>query len=292
MNLQRIRYNLRFGDRRPSKRRVVWLHPTSVARLYNQALQAMIEDWHQRIVEWLPEQLKVLLVEQAMEMRQDSVADTINRVLEALKLRLSTNKLNPETLLADIGQRTSRWNDQQWQKTLKNIMGVNISLREPWLITKLRSFTDENLTLIKSLKGSMLEKTEQVVRRGLAVNKRHEVIMQELIDDLGVTKNRARLIARDQVSKLNGELTAVRQQDVGVTTYTWETSDDSRVRGATKTSKSHRVLDGKVCSWQDSSVYFDEDGKTWKKRTSIQGYVGIPGQDFQCRCWANPIFED
>jgi SPP1 gp7 family putative phage head morphogenesis protein len=131
------------------------------------------------------------------------------------------------------------------------------------------------------------------VRRGVATGRRHEEIMRELEDGYAVPKRRARLIARDQVSKLNADLAQSRQRDVGIEYYYWETSSDERVRGSRGEIKAgrHDVLDGKLCRWDDPSVYSDDEGRTWRSRTAIGAYVGHPGEDYQCRCWARPKFD-
>jgi SPP1 gp7 family putative phage head morphogenesis protein len=95
-----------------------------------------------------------------------------------------------------------------------------------------------------------------------------------------VTEERARVIARDQVGKLNGQLTELRQRQAGVTTYYWRTSRDERVREA------HDVLEGMLCRWDDPTVYSDDGGATWKPRSAIGAFEGQPGGEFQCRCSA------
>ena len=80
------------------------------------------------------------------------------------------------------------------------------------------------------------------------------------------TTKRAKLIARDQSSKLNSALNQQRQQNFGVEEYVWRTSGDERVRD------NHRSKNGKTFRWDDPP-----------KDT------GHPGQDVQCRCVAQPI---
>jgi SPP1 gp7 family putative phage head morphogenesis protein len=283
-----------FGNKRPSKRRIKWLFPKQAVRQYEAYLLSFIEDIESQIRRVLLGELPTILAEKASEnVRQDSAQSNLEKMLEALKITL---KGQPESdlklMTMDVGQRTHRWNNKEWQKTVKGIMGVNILMREPWLNDALNGFVAENVGLITSLRAQVLGNVEETIRRGFSAGLRHETIMTDIADRLGVAKTRARLIARDQVSKLNGALTKERQQDAGLSLYTWETSDDSRVREKTKSTSSHRALDGKLCRWDDNTVYSDDNGKTWKSRAAIGAFVGIPGQDFQCRCWAKPVFEE
>lgn len=43
-----------------------------------------------------------------------------------------------------------------------------------------------------------------------------------------------------------------------------------------------------LCKYSDPTVYSDDGGKTWKKRSTIGAFIGKPGEDYQCRCLALP----
>ena len=60
-----------------------------------------------------------------------------------------------------------------------------------------------------------------------------------------VTESRAKLIARDQTSKMNGAFNEARQTSLGIDRYVWQTSGDERVR------EEHQANDGQVFSWND-----------------------------------------
>jgi SPP1 gp7 family putative phage head morphogenesis protein len=78
---------------------------------------------------------------------------------------------------------------------------------------------------------------------------------------------RAKLIARDQISKYNGQLNQTRQTALGLSKYRWQTSGDERVRDT------HKALNGKIFSWDNPPS------------------VGHPGDEINCRCVALPIFD-
>jgi SPP1 gp7 family putative phage head morphogenesis protein len=81
----------------------------------------------------------------------------------------------------------------------------------------------------------------------------------------GIARRRANLIARDQIGKLNSRITRARQEEFGITEYTWSTAGDERVRPL------HRKRDGKRFRWSDPPS------------------DGAPGEPIQCRCVAIPI---
>ncbi|WP_241971166.1 minor capsid protein [Actinobacillus lignieresii] len=71
---------------------------------------------------------------------------------------------------------------------------------------------------------------------------------KEVKELTGVTSKRARLIARDQIGKLNARLTQLRQQQIGVKSYIWRTSLDERVR------KWHKSREGERFDWDARQV--------------------------------------
>lgn len=133
---------------------------------------------------------------------------------------------------------------------------------------QLEAYLRQNVKLIKSLTGDYVDQVEDVVRRGVQAGDRPTVIQDTILKRFDVTKSRAELIAVDQIGKLRGNLTRVRQTSLGIDRYIWRTSRDERVR------ESHLVKEGKVYSWDDPPAD-----------------TGHPGQDYRCRCTAEPYIE-
>jgi SPP1 gp7 family putative phage head morphogenesis protein len=118
----------------------------------------------------------------------------------------------------------------------------------------------------------------------------HKALASKLFEAFDISKKRAVVIARDQINKLNGNLTKARNLELGITEFKWSTSVDDRVR------RSHAVLQGRICSWHDSTIVKPtESGITdinfnkWLKRTSLNATIYQPGEDIQCRCSSIPI---
>jgi SPP1 gp7 family putative phage head morphogenesis protein len=99
-------------------------------------------------------------------------------------------------------------------------------------------------------------------------------VSKEISARFGVSQRRAAFIARDQVAKLNGDLTRLRQTDLGIDNYIWRTSLDERVRPG------HAQLEGMRQSWDKPPIV---DPKTGRR--------AHPGGDFNCRCTAEPDIE-
>ena len=179
-------------------------------------------------------------------------------VSEAPRLRRSVEKVSEQA------QRHSR---SEFKR-----LGIKLRDTRPELGPLVERWRDRNVALVRSLLGRELSKLERVLERGEGL--RVEVLQERLEERLGVTRSKAELLARDQVLKLNGELTHHLQVSAGIEEYVWTTGGDERVR------ESHAALDGTQQRWDTPPVVSD-DGRT-----------GHPGDDFQCRCTAFPVLPE
>ena len=100
--------------------------------------------------------------------------------------------------------------------------------------------------------------------------------------EYSLTLRKAQLLARDQVSSLNAQISKMQQQDAGCTKYRWSTSKDSRVRDC------HRALEGKIFNWDDPPEMWYETKSRGRVST---GRRCNPGEDYCCRCVAIPVFD-
>jgi SPP1 gp7 family putative phage head morphogenesis protein len=236
-----------------------------------------------------------IIAERDREHHTDAWPDSLDSLLSTLRISFNdtAHADKMKSRLVNIGQRTSDWNDKQWQETLLKVLGVDVYRRESWLGSHIKSFVNEGSSLITKLTEDTYHDVATTLTRGIRAGDRVETIKDALLTetDLGPgvfnkVETRARLIARDQIGKFNGELTRVRQESIGIKEYIWHTVLDERVRD------SHASLEGMLCRWDDDTVYSDDDGETWKDRESIGAFVGQVGEDYQCRCWSEAVFPE
>lgn len=145
----------------------------------------------------------------------------------------------------------------------------------------IEAYRRKNLTLIRSLADDQIGEFEEILTKAEMNNWRVEEIRKVLIERFEVTKSKADLLARDQVLKLNGQITKDRQAQAGITHYIWSTAGDERVRGNPNgkwPEGSHYDLEGETFSWADPPVIDERSGRR-----------GHPGDDYQCRCVAIPV---
>lgn len=142
----------------------------------------------------------------------------------------------------------------------------------------LKAAAFQNSQLIKSLPARYLEQVQNIVIGNMRNGMRPSYIEQQLVKEFGVSQRRAKLIARDQHSKIQGDMNRIRQVKSGLKYFRWLTSHDDRVRHA------HRVAGDKVTKY-GKGVY------SWDDLPIVDGVPTFPGQPIQCRCVAVPITE-
>lgn len=149
---------------------------------------------------------------------------------------------------------------------------VKIPVREAATKSQQEDFIQRNVRLISNLRDEHVEDLAKVFRQAAAAGQRHEDLIGEVQERLGVGFSRAKLIARDQVAKLSGELQQNQQQAAGIEEYEWSTAGDEAVR------PDHRRLNGRRFRWDSPPVV---NQRTGERRN--------PGGDIQCRCVAKPV---
>lgn len=90
--------------------------------------------------------------------------------------------------------------------------------------------------------------------------------------------SRAQLIARTETARANAAINQSRAMAVGSNQYRWHNSGDGAVRDSHKTYKG-RPLQGRIFNWDDPPTLSD-------------GMKGHPGTFPNCRCFAEPVFND
>lgn len=164
--------------------------------------------------------------------------------------------------------RVDAFNSGQFHALLRGAYGVDIIRSEPGIQALLAIWEAENLRLIKSIPAQYVESLQSrivsAVERGESLRSLTATVRQSY----PLPMNRAELIARDQIGKLNGRLTRYRQTNVGIVEYRWRGTLDARERDA------HVDREGRVYAWDEPP----DDGH--------------PGQPIRCRCWAEPVLPD
>lgn len=234
----------------------------TTVRLYQVALrkmlQGVINETRDAIIpSYRPERLT-----------RDADSSTFTR-LRQLTAALSATA--QQTVDGILGLEAGRHTDV-WKANVRRTVGVDISavVSQEDLTEYLRQAAARNASLITSLGDDVLKRVEQTVLTASINGASVKSLRAQLVEQFGIVGRRADIIARDQTAKMVSDLNRIRQEQAGITTYSWATSQDERVRPL------HRSLDGKVYEWG--------------KPTGAEGGAP-PGQPVLCRCVARALID-
>jgi SPP1 gp7 family putative phage head morphogenesis protein len=146
----------------------------------------------------------------------------------------------------------------------------------------IEDFRRENLRLIRGASEDQVTQVADVLRGAQAQGLRWEDTVQDVKDRLGVGLSRAKLIARDQTNKFNGNMMQLHQQASGISEYVWKTAGDMAVRGRP---------DGEYAKSKENHWALENTRHRWDQPPLIPGTTthAHPGERIQCRCQALPV---
>ena len=168
----------------------------------------------------------------------------------------------------DAARQMSLFSRREIARQMRSVVGVDVFSENPELAELVEDWVQKSVSKIKTTSRANFETIENIVADGFRAGQRANTVGDAIVGALGVAQSRAEFWARDQIGTLNGQLTKQRQEALGIGEYIWRTSRDELVR------ETHRKLEGTVQSWDDPPT------------------VGVrqvhPGQDYNCRCTADP----
>lgn len=210
--------------------------------------------------------LAVAEIQANRAMVRDAEQSWFRRLLElSIDLAISAEGMVGRILGLEAERHTKRF-----METAKRALGVDLAavVRQEDLGDYLATAALRNAALIKGLADDAVKRVQQTVTNAVINGRSATDLKKALTRQFQISDSRARLIARDQIAKVNSELNAFRHQQAGLTEYVWRTSADERVR------ERHRKLEGKVYKYGEPTGA--EEGLP-------------PGQPINCRCVAQAI---
>lgn len=257
---------------RATRRLPVQVHPDAVVRAYEGDLLGIVAAMRAAVDRALAPALRALEAEQEAARQDEAIPDLAGLIRRArTEYERTITKKTIEGIGSKVGEQLDLFNSRQVERQLGAVLPIDVRAAFGSTAEEIAGFTREGVDLITTMSSDYFGEVQAEVQRGFEAGRRASSIAQDISRRGEVSESRARFIARDQVSKLNGRLTQKRQSDLGIAKYVWRTSKDSRVRSR------HRDLDGKTFSWDDPPIV---DEATGRKEH--------PGGDYQCRCRAEP----
>lgn len=257
-------------------------YPEGIEREFQRATDAYMMLVNQAMKKHLPEIKQTVQAERSSSERHDGISDLSTKIDETfakmgIELEKADITFGLRKKLESLANMSRKLSIKEWKKAVKATLGIDLMddyYLDEFYRESLTRWIDENVNLIKTIPQETLSDMHNIVLEGFKSGKTTTSIVKEIQHTYGVKRSSARLLARDQLSKLNGEIAKAQQQDAGVEEYIWSDSGDGRVR------KRHKQLNGKKFRWDDPPVI---DTRTGRR--------GNPGDDYQCRCVALPVFD-
>lgn len=228
---------------------------------------------------WAQENLRIdarISLQDTIGIILDEYGDAINDQIDVEKI---TDKVN----------RTARYargiSIRDWKALVKN--AVDLDINEPFYMETtedlLNKWVYESVQNITSYPQEYLGKIQEIIIWGYTTHQPMVNVYRRIEKLTGDTRSHVRAIARDQMGTLNYNMTRYEHESMGVSKYKWVTKHDSRVR------ECHRELDGHIFDWNNPPAMWY---RTISRGVVYTGRYCHPGQDYQCRCVASPVFND
>lgn len=266
-------------------------YPYGIEKKYSRQLQGFFTPLTDYVENFINQNMEPLLRGDSKDLHLDAIpGDTFRNMIYNLENWLSVympdiselpEDKNNNVILAALGKTADEameFGNKEFSKMLDKGIHVNLPTSASWWNNMKSSWAKDNYTLITSNAKKYVSKintlTEQAIVNGMSPKKLKDEIYKATE---GLTQKHCKLIARDQMGKLNGQITQAQMQEIGLDYYVWSTAFDDRVRD------SHAAMEGLLCRWDDASVCSYDGGKTWVDRPANAVQLH-PGQDIQCRC--------
>ena len=276
------RVKTKFGRKKMLKASVAQHQPLSAQREYQRLAREVDNTVLDIVKSSLPEIKRICDRRYEDTHRFDSQSDDladIHKVFEKALKKLLGNTYNSYLVkrITQLGNLNRKLTIKEWKRVVKSTLGIDLfedyynggdyqRLVDDWIT--------ENVMLVKSVPSDSLSELEKIVMEGWHNSRSTKAIMKDIQKTFKTSKSKAKLLAIDQTSKLNAKLTQYQQTDAGCEEYIWSSSGDARVRDR------HRELDGKTFRWDKPPIVDERTGRR-----------AHPGEDYQCRCVAIPVFK-
>lgn len=171
--------------------------------------------------------------------------------------------------------RVDGFTKKNMRSAFKNA-GFSISLKNTRKTnTVFEALVNENAALIRNLSNEYLDKAQGVIWRGVSEGNNVKQIRDELVEQVGIEKRRAKRIADDQSNKATQALADVRAAATGIVFGIWQhnSGGSKTYRDGIRSPEDHVALDGEIYVIADGLV--DIPGGTEKVK---------PGQRINCKC--------
>lgn len=235
-------------------------------------LYKIIEEMHQSMMYWVTAEYKRHMPVMSMDA---SPAIELRDAMRKLTRQWEHNFDELADFLADyFAKDVADRSDTALQQALRKGGFTVKFVMTPAMRDIIGATVAQNVSLIKSIPQKYLTDVEGMVMRSVQTGRDLGQLSNDLQEQLGVTKRRAALIARDQNNKASSAMLRARQVELGITEAVWMHSHAGKVPRRT-----HVKMDGK--RYDVSKGMWDSD----------EGSYVFPGELINCRCTSRSVIE-
>lgn len=208
------------------------------------------------------------IIETTPIQKHDDVNNLVTKLLRYQKKLTQWAQLTAAKWIAKI----NKINRKEWERMSRAIgKGLERDIQDDQIGGLLKDLQAEQAMYITQLPKDAADRIQKYAMQAITRGERYETLIDKIQKEKGINYRRAKLIARTESAKAASMLTQARAQAAGVERFIWRATMDNRTR------PSHAKMNGKVCSFSDPPI--------------VDGLPLIPGQIYNCRCHAEPIFE-
>ncbi|WP_072389850.1 phage minor head protein [Hyphomicrobium sp. CS1GBMeth3] len=200
----------------------------------------------------------------------DDIGGRIRAILEGLRETAERAAAAAEDAVRRTMRRESVRHMRRWVGSIRTSTSIDVGalVSEADMVELLSVRSEEFARLIRNVSEDVRTRIAQETIRAITEGRTNENIARSLTQIEGIGRGRAKLIARDQASKLNAAMNEFRQRQAGITKYKWRSMmDPPRAR------ENHMDRNDKIFEW------------------SKPPSDGHPGHAINCRCRALAVLE-
>lgn len=252
------------------------IQPDAIRTQYAIRLIRIVDDLRESIAPLLHVLPRIAPVERTDEWRADADDKARVRALMAqarADMDRALRQANIDELARKFAVQTTTFQRRQLASQVRAALGVDVFATDRFLPSMVEEFSRRNVGLITKASRETLDQIDIIMRQGLENATPHPRLAELIAERTNVGESRAKTIARDQIGKLYGQVNAARQQALGLRRFNWRNAGDPRVR-----PEHVELTKGGPYSYDDPPI---EDGAPV-----------LPGEPVNCRCYAEPVFDD
>ena len=162
--------------------------------------------------------------------------------------------------------------DRQFAEATKPVLEIAPKMTEFQKSEIAKNYTNNLDYYIRKFADEEIVKLRQEIQPLVMAGYRAETLEKIIAKREGVSARKAKFLARQETRLLVAEYTKNRMKQAGITRFRWRTVMDGRER------PEHKALNGQIFAFDELPII---DARTGEK--------GMPGQAFNCRCWAEAV---